>query len=266
MAVRDANRDAGMCGASQNQTAEVVQVGVNHVIGAVLFDHTAELRRIAPRTAGFGRLDEPRSGGLDSLIQGSGAVCMGQYIVLKAGAVGARQQIHKPGFGSTAVHGADHMQDAGGAFPRAGAGSHQRTDFDRRYHWRTPERSRINRKGRIEYQHTLRTRSAVSARAYRVAVRSSVAPSARIAGSLRPRTASESLPAIHPMTSNTNGTPAQPKFSYASAQKERGAQPQNRGIASAADGFRKPARDPSDDEQHQRNAGPTEVFIRFRDE
>src|ERR1017187_8886242 len=41
-------------------------------------------------------------------------------------------------------------------------------------------------------------------------------------------------------------------------------QRQGRGIASAANGFRKPARNPSGDEQHQRNTDPTEVFIRFR--
>ena len=69
MAVRDANRYAGMRGASQDQTAEVVGVCVNHVIGAVRFDHAAKLRLIAPWTVGFGRLDERRASGCDTLLQ-----------------------------------------------------------------------------------------------------------------------------------------------------------------------------------------------------
>jgi hypothetical protein len=66
-------------------------------------------------------------------------------VVLKAGVVGPRQQIYKPGLRSTAIHGGDYVQDADGAIPRAGTGRRGSKDFDRLYHLRTPERSCTNR-------------------------------------------------------------------------------------------------------------------------
>jgi hypothetical protein len=97
----------------QGIATKVVDMAMNHIIGAMLAQDAFEVAGEFPRAFFVERTgDNLASKRTDFIVVGAGLLGMGQEVHSEAFAVNVTQNMHQPGFYAAAVHAADDVEDA----------------------------------------------------------------------------------------------------------------------------------------------------------
>ena len=112
MAVRDSHGYSGDPSQSQDKPAEVVNVAVQHVEGAVTFHRLEETPRVQRWIRRVGASQNPGPERHDFRVVRGRLVRMNQEIHVKSLPIDMPQDVHQPGFHAAAVHRSQHMKNA----------------------------------------------------------------------------------------------------------------------------------------------------------
>ena len=121
MTVRDAHRDTGQAGEREDESAVVVDMTMDHVVGVAAMQGLEKPVAIKGRVLGVGTQDVCADF-QDVAVVSGGPVRVHQEVQLKSLRSIWRRHA-EPGLDAAAIHGSEHMQDAYGlhaALPKAG--------------------------------------------------------------------------------------------------------------------------------------------------
>ena len=110
--VGDALRHAQGPAQPQNKATKMMDMAVDHIVGAVLPDEAVEIPCVNPWLTRMRARQDPSPETSDFLVISALPIVVHQKVEMKPIAVDSSQYMHQPGFDATAVHAPYNMEDS----------------------------------------------------------------------------------------------------------------------------------------------------------
>jgi hypothetical protein len=115
MTVGDTHRDACVVCQAQHETAEMVNVAVDHIIRSLFVQQAPQATRVRPGRRRVRADVEGTAEGADLSIEDAGGFGVDQEIKPEVLSIDAPQHVQQPGFDAAAVEGAQDVKDSEGS-------------------------------------------------------------------------------------------------------------------------------------------------------